>query len=221
VLPKLFLWGAGGHSRVVADIVRLAGAYQLAGFLDNVNPGRDGEMFCGAPVFGGADGPERLRAAGVTHAISAVGDCAARLRLAEVASGLGFVLAMAIHPRSTLAADVTVGPGTVIAAGAVVNPGANLGAHVIVNTCASVDHDCRVHDGAHIAPGARLAGCVTIGRGTWVGLGALVKENVTIGAGSLVGAGAVVLSDLPDNVLAYGAPARVIRWLGPPDHPGT
>jgi sugar O-acyltransferase (sialic acid O-acetyltransferase NeuD family) len=211
VLPKLFIWGAGGHARVVADIVRLARAYEVAGFLIDRQPRRDGATFCGAPLFGGDD-LERLGSAGFSHALVAVGDCAARLRLAEAVSARGFVLATAVHPRATLAADVAVGLGTVVAAGAAVNPGACLGANV-VNTGTSIDHDCRLADGVHVAPGARLAGRVTVGRGAWVGLGALVKQEVTIGAGTLIEAGAVVVRDLPDNVLAYGVPARIIRGL--------
>jgi acetyltransferase EpsM len=211
----LFIWGAGGHARVVADVVRVAGAYELAGFLDDRQPRCNGATFCGTPLYGGADGLERLRSAGFTHALVAVGDCAARLRLAEAVTARGFMLATAVHPRATLAGDVAVGPGTVIAAGAVLNPSASLGANVVVNTCASVDHDCRLDDGVHVAPGARLAGRVMVGRGTWVGIGAVVKQEVTIGAGTLIGAGAVVIRDLPDNVLAYGVPARVIRGQQP------
>jgi acetyltransferase EpsM len=209
--PKLVIWGAGGHARVAADIVRLADEYELVGFLDDVHPERAGEFFCGAPVLGGREQLGRLRAEGVTHALLAFGDGAARLRLAEALGRHGLRAAAAVHPRAVVARDVAVGPGTVIVAGAVVNPGARLGAQVIVNTCASVDHDCVVEDGAHVAPGARLAGGVWVGQGAWVGLGAVVKERVRVGSRSVVGAGAVVLRDLPDGVVACGVPARVLR----------
>ncbi|MGH7634357.1 MAG: acetyltransferase, partial [Gemmatimonadaceae bacterium] len=81
----------------------------------------------------------------------------------------------------------------------------------IVNTAASVDHDCDLADGVHVACGAHLAGHVRVGRGAWIGIGAVVRERVTIGAGAMIGAGAVVVSDVPPGVLAFGVPARVIR----------
>jgi len=50
---------------------------------------------------------------------------------------------------------------------------------------------------------------VTVGAGAWVGAGAIVLADV--GAGTVVAAGAVVTKPLPENVIAGGVPARVIR----------
>ena len=50
---------------------------------------------------------------------------------------------------------------------------------------------------------------VTIGAGAWVGSGAIVLADV--GKGTVVAAGAVVTKPLPDNVIAGGVPAKVIR----------
>jgi len=52
---------------------------------------------------------------------------------------------------------------------------------------------------------------VTIGNNVWLGAGAIVLPGVTIGDGSVIGAGSVVTKDVPSNVLAFGAPCRVIR----------
>ena len=50
---------------------------------------------------------------------------------------------------------------------------------------------------------------VTVGAGAWVGTGAIVLADV--GKGTVVAAGAVVTKPLPDNIVAAGVPARVIR----------
>lgn len=213
--PGLVIWGASGHARVLADIVRLAGEFEIAGFIDDANP--EVRTFLGAPILGSRDQLAMLHSNGARHVIVGIGNCAIRSRLAGIAEGVGFELATAVHPRAIIAGGVKVGGGTMIAAGAVVNPGATIGRNVIINTSASVDHDCVVGDGAHICPGVRLAGGVTIENGAWVGIGASVVAGVRIGAGSTVGAGAVVLKDVPDGVVCYGVPARVIRTqLAPP-----
>ena len=204
------IWGASGHARVVADVLRLQG-FRIAGFLDDVDPGRRGEDFCGAKVLGGREQLPLLLRRGVRRMAVGFGDCRRRLAAGEQARALGFTFPPAVHPRSVVAGDAELGEGTLVAAGAVVNPAARLGRHVIVNTCASVDHGCVVLDGAHIAPGARLAAGVRVGRCAWVGLGAVVKERVRIGDGAVVGAGAVVLRDIPDDMVAYGVPARPVR----------
>lgn len=209
--PQIAIWGASGHAMVVADILRLCGTYEIVGFLDDLHPERRGAAFCGAQILGGQEHLDVLLARGVQHIIFGFGDGAARLRLADVARAKGFSCPVAIHPRATVAEDVTIGPGTVVAAGAVINPGTRIGAHVIVNTCASVDHECVVEDGAHICPGARLAGSVMVGRAAWVGIGATVIERVRIGTTARIGAGAVVVQDIPAGSLAYGVPARAVN----------
>jgi len=212
-LDEIVIWGAGGHAAVVADLVRRTNRFQIVGFIDDVNPGRKGEDFCGARILGGRSQLAKLRRAGVKYLLVAFGDNAARLKCAAAAKEFGFTLATVISPSADVAAGTEVGLGTVIASGAVVTPDVRLGENVIINTSASVDHHCVVADGAHICPGVRLAGGVSVGRGAWVGIGATVIDDIKIGAGAMIGAGAVVVRDIPENAMAYGVPARVVRKL--------
>jgi acetyltransferase EpsM len=208
---RLVIWGAGGHALVVADIVRREQRFQIIGFLDSVNLQRRGEAFGGATVLGGEEQLAALQAQGVRHALIAVGYCGPRMKLAAQARAQGLELATAIHPSSVIAGEVTIGDGSVVMAGAVINPAARVGENVVVNTGALVDHGCLIADGVSISPGAVLGGDVRIGIGTFVGIGAVIREKIRIGAGSVIGAGAVVLHDIPDGVVAYGVPARVVR----------
>lgn len=50
---------------------------------------------------------------------------------------------------------------------------------------------------------------VTVGAGAWIGTGAIVLADV--GKGTVVAAGSVVTKPLPDNVIAAGVPAKVVR----------
>jgi sugar O-acyltransferase (sialic acid O-acetyltransferase NeuD family) len=202
--------GTGGHARVVADIVRVGSDYELVGFLDDFYPERHEQRFCDATVLGGREQMGKLMAQGIRHVILALGDNAARRRIATEFVAAGYVLGQAVHPRATLAADVRIGGGAVLMAGAVVNPNATLGENVIVNTCASVDHDCVLGNAVHLSPGAHLAGAVRVGDESWIGLGAVVLEGRSIGERTIVGAGAVVTRDLAADVVAYGVPAKAI-----------
>jgi acetyltransferase-like isoleucine patch superfamily enzyme len=74
-----------------------------------------------------------------------------------------------------------------------------------------LDHESKLGDGVHLAPGSTLCGCVEVGDFAFVGAGAIIMPNVSIGKNSIVGAGAVVTKDVPENVLVYGNPARIIR----------
>lgn len=210
-MDKVVVWGASGHALVVADILRLMGNYVIVGYLDSVSPHRRGESFGGANVLGGREHLEDLKRSGVNNLALGVGDCKARLELANVAMNLGFTLITAVHPSATVSSSVGVGAGSVLCAGSVVNPEAKLGLAVIVNTCASVDHECVIGDGVHISPGAHLAGKVTVGRETTLGIGSVARDGINIGERCIIGAGSVIVSDLPAGIMAYGVPARVIR----------
>lgn len=205
----IVIWGASGHALVVADIVDNLGVYRIAGFIDNVNPERVGEVFRGSTILGGIEALDVCLNKGLKHLALAFGDCESRLNFGLRSLQMGFVLPPLIHPSAVIAGDVNVGEGTVIAANAVVNPAATIGRFVIVNTSASIDHECWVSDGAHICPGAHLGGRVMVGRATWLGIGAVVRDKAKIGDVSVIGAGSVVVGDIPDNCLAYGVPARV------------
>ncbi len=205
------IWGASGHAKVVTEIIRLQGEFQIVGYLDNINPDRWHSTFCGAQILGGEEQLENLKKDGIENIIIAFGDCKARLEIGNVVKQKGFRLATAIHPNSIISPSISIKPGTVITAGAIINPGSVIGESVILNTASSVDHDCVIGDGAHICPGVHLAGNVSVGMGTWIGIGTSIIEKISIGSSSFIGAGSVVVDNVPDGVLAFGNPAKVIR----------
>lgn len=121
---------------------------------------------------------------------------------------------VARHSSVLVSPTATVGDGSMIFHGSCVQAGASIGRHVIINTSASIDHDCEIGDFVHIAPKVGLSGGVVVGEGTEIGVGASVLPNTRIGKWSKVGGGATVISDIPDNAVAVGTPARVIKLNG-------
>ena len=95
-----------------------------------------------------------------------------------------------------------------ISAGVIVQIDAVVGRYCSLNTACTVDHDNVLEDGVNIAPGAHLAGHVTVCEGAFIGIGATIKGGVRTGRGATVGAGAVVLRDVADGVTVVGNPAR-------------
>lgn len=102
-----------------------------------------------------------------------------------------------------------IGKGVVICAGAIIQVNAKIGNHCIINTKASVDHDCILEDFVHIASGATLCGNVTVGKGTLIGAGSVVREKIIIGKNVIIGCGSVVVSNIPDDCIAFGNPCRI------------
>jgi UDP-N-acetylbacillosamine N-acetyltransferase len=211
-MRKLLIFGAGGHAKVVAEIARL-NQWEVVGFIEGVNPLRKGESFYGSTILGGDEVLEDLLRSDVKHAIVAFGNNRLRVQTAWNLAEMGFQLPSAIHPSAIYAGDVEIGDGTVIAAGAVIGPSTSIGRYAIVNTQASLDHECRVFDGAHLGPGVVVTGGVVVGERVWIGAGAVISDHKKIGADSIVGAGAVVIRDIPEAVVAIGVPAKVTRQI--------
>ena len=211
---RIALWGASGHALVVTDILQLCREFEIIGYLDDANPERKNETFSEARVLGGKEQLSYLKEKGINHIIVAIGDCRARLKISATVQQAGFARITAIHPSSIVARSAVVGAGTVVAAGAVINPATKIGDDVIINTCASIDHECIINDGVHIGPGTHTGGLVRIDRCTFVGAGVTIRDRVHIGRNCVIGAGSVVVQDIPDDVVAYGVPARVVRTNG-------
>jgi acetyltransferase-like isoleucine patch superfamily enzyme len=75
------------------------------------------------------------------------------------------------------------------------------------------DHGTRLGESMHTQP-LESRGGITIEDSAWLGTGVIVLSGVRIGKGAVVGAGSVVWKDIPDNAIASGVPARVIRMRG-------
>lgn len=132
-----------------------------------------------------------------------------RIHIAAHLQEAGLSLAETVHPSAYVSSTARLSPGCHVLARATVGVDVKLADHCIINTGAIVDHECQLDKGVHLAPGATLAGCVTIGDYSFIGTNATVLPNITIGPNVTVGAGAVVTSNVPDNSIVYGVPARV------------
>ena len=210
---RVVIWGASGHAKVIANILEMNSSYELLGFLDDVSPERKGQNFYGKRILGGREQLFSLRDKNVKHIALGIGNCLARKELGSFLVEHGFSPLTVCHPTYSVASNVEIGQGTAILAGAVIDPACRIGNYCIINNNSVICHDTVVQDAVHICPGVHVAGKVTIGLASWIGIGSCVSDHVSIGARSYIGAGSVVVKDIPAGVLAYGNPARVIRSI--------
>lgn len=211
-MKKVLLWGAGGHGKVVLDLVRADSGSVVARFYDD-DESKNGTTFCGIPVIAGRQVLEnggRTSLAGI-HVVIAIGDNHARSGCFGRVLQSGMPAATLVHPSAVMSPDARVGPGTVVLARAVINAGADIGRNCIINTGAIVEHDCRIGDHVHVSPAATLGGGVVIGSLAQIGIGTTVLPGVHIGEETLIGGGCVVIRDAPPHETLVGVPARIIH----------
>lgn len=208
--------GAGGHGRVVLDVMLHEGRHDVVGFLDS-NPDLHSQRVDGVAVLGPLQRLETLNNEGVEGVIVAIGHNGTRRNFCEQVQRYGFELVNAIHPSANIANNVTLGKGVVVAAGVLVCAHCQIGDAVILNTGCLVDHETMIGTASHICPGVKIAGRVIVESGAFIGIGATIIQHVRVGHDAVVGAGAVVLKDAAPLSTVVGLPAREVKSLSNPN----
>ena len=207
-MKKIVLFGAGGHATVIIDILKAqieAGAsIQIKGFLDD----SDKKEWMGYPILGTLSSALEFHD-DKTEFIIAIGNNLIREMIQRKFSQLNFYTA--IHPTAVIGTNVFIQDGTVVMPRVVINANSEVGRHVILNTASVVEHDNVINDYVHLSPNATLCGTVRVKPLTHIGAGATVIQGKMIGMQSMIGAGATVITDIPDQVVAVGTPAKVIK----------
>lgn len=214
---KFVVWGSSGHARVLNALLTnvgdrivalcdndpaarsvvngaplILGSHGLAAFLMDWSP----HSLCGAVAIGGGRGSERRA-------------------ILDLFDHLGIAAPSLRHPDASVCGDVSIGAGSQVLAHATIAAGVDIGRACIINHGAVVDHECRLADGVHIAPGAVLTGVVDVGRDAFVGARAVVLPRLTLGEGCIIGAGAVVTKHVAAGDVVVGNPAKSFEKVTP------
>ncbi len=199
---KLYVFGASGHGKVVAELVKSTHSRIEALIDDAPKTSSTGEI----PIL---NTKELVPPQSDVAMIIAIGNNAIRKEISFRFSDYNFFTS--IHKTAFISPSATVGLGTVVMIHAIINSDAKIGNHVIINTAAIIEHECNIEDFVHISPKVTLSGNVSIGLGSHIGSGAIVIQGVRIGKWCTIGAGAVVINDIPDGATVVGNPGKIIK----------
>lgn len=210
-MPKLFvIWGCSGHAKVLTSIVNTQGGRVLA-YFDNC---KINSINAEIPIYFGEAGfntwINEQKNLSKVKGLAAIGGRRGsdRVNILNIFRSAGLNLEPLIHPTAFVCNTAKLGEGSQVLAQAIVAADSKLGDVCIINHKASVDHECILGSGVHLAPGATICGCVTIGENVLVGAGAVILPRLTIGSNSIVGAGAVVTKNVASGEVVMGNPAH-------------
>jgi sugar O-acyltransferase (sialic acid O-acetyltransferase NeuD family) len=211
-MKNIILVGGGNQSHYTIDIINKEGKYNIVGILDSIlNIGS--EKF-GYKILGRqTDIKEIVEEYDVFGGVISIGDNWSRQYVYnDILKSLpDFNFVNAIHPSTIIGDNASIGKGVVAMAGVIFNPKSVIGDFTFFATGAQIEHDCIINDFASVSAGSILGGYVTIGKFSAITLGVTIVDRVSIGENTVVGSGSLVVKSLPDNILAYGSPAKVIR----------
>lgn len=212
MMEKIILFGAGNQAHYTIDIIEKERKYEIAGIVDSIHAA--GSERFGYKVLGKISELKWIvDEQDVYGGIISIGDNWSRYLVYNQIIDLipDFIFVNAIHPSVIVGNSTKIGVGIVAMAGVVFNPLADIGDFTFFATGAQVEHDNIISEFASISAGSITGGYVKLGKFSALTLGVTVLDRLSIGENTVVGAGSLLLKDLPDNVLAYGNPAKIIR----------
>ncbi|HUH46946.1 MAG TPA: acetyltransferase [Arenibacter sp.] len=211
-MENVIIIGASGHAKVIVDIIEKQNQYRIQGFLDTYK--NKGEKLFNYSILGTEDDLNDIaQQHGIHGCFIAIGDNYTRKIMANKISVLNphIKFINAIHPTAIIGKKVKFGHGIAIMPGVVINSDSKIGDFCILNTNSSLGHDGIMEDYSSIASGVRTGGNLMLKECSAISIGATVIENIVIGNDTVIGAGALVNKNIPNLVVAYGVPAKIIR----------
>lgn len=211
-MENIVLIGGGTQALYTLDIIQKENKYNVVGIIDSIQP--IGHNIGGYKVIGRQ---ERMKDLSENYAfdggIISVGDNWTRKVIYEAILDIdpGFKFRSALHPSCIIGNYVDMGIGVVAMAGCIFNSGASIGDFTFFATGAIIEHNNIISEFASVSAGSLTGGYVSLGKYSAITLGVTVMDRVTIGENTVVGSGSLVTKNIPNNVLAYGSPAKVIR----------
>lgn len=203
----LGIYGAGGAGREAEELARLLRKWDEIVFIDDTaGPG----VFLGVrrmpfEQFQKQYPPES------SEVIVAIGEPSDRKNLFLQVKNAGYSLVNLVHPDAHVSLSAQLGTGIMIQKDVFIGCGAVIGDNVHMEPGVFIGHDSVVGGHCVFASKAALGGKVSIGQSVFVGLGASVRDRIAIGKRVIIGMGAVVIGGVPDDSIAMGQPAEIIK----------
>jgi sugar O-acyltransferase (sialic acid O-acetyltransferase NeuD family) len=116
-----------------------------------------------------------------------------------------------IHPTAHKSKSSIISNGVIIEPNCVISSQTFIDFGVNIKRNTSVGHHGIIEKYVEVNPGVTVSSNVILGEKSIIGSGSVIKDGIRIGKNSLIGIGSVVTKDIPDGVIAYGNPCKVIK----------
>ena len=215
-MNNVIIVGTGQQSKVIHYNIVCQNEYKIAGFFD-IDNRKWGIEYLGSKILEGYKDfdisylKKIRKEKDVSKFFIAIGNMGQRKWLYNFFIENDWEPINIIHPHAVISNYAEIGKGVLIEAGCLITPNPIIGNNVVINTGSQINHDNYIADHSYIASGVVLSGGVRIGECSLIDDGVIVTLGKKIGSNCIIGAGSVVTKDIPDNVIAYGNPCRIIR----------
>jgi sugar O-acyltransferase (sialic acid O-acetyltransferase NeuD family) len=215
-MKNIVIFGGGYSANCCIEIIELLNEYNIVGMIDSL--AEVGSQRYGYKIIGRQEYiAELIKDYNIQAGVIAIGDNYSRkIVFDEIKSKVPqFKFINAIHPTAHIGRNVKLGKGIIVREGAIVSTDCIIGDFCIINASSVLGHNSVIEEFSLFSTGSVSGGKVLLKKFSSVTVGVVIIDRITVGENTVVGSGAIVLKDLPDNVVAYGVPAKVIRTREP------
>ena len=210
----MLIIGAKGFAKEVLEVLHQLGQLQNIAFYDDINVNIGGSLYNSFPILKNQHEAEDFFLEKGNEFTLGMGDPLIRFKLYNKFKNIGGIFSSTISPLAQIGHYANeFGEGCNIMTNTVITNEIKIGKGVLINICCTVGHDTVIEDFVELCPDVNISGNCTIGKYSFLGTNATVLPHVRIGENVRIGAGSVVTKDIPDNRLAFGIPAQVIKKL--------
>lgn len=208
----MIIIGVKGFAKEILEILHQNNELEGLAFYDDVNHDLPNLIYDKFPILKNENQvKEHFQKYGNEFTIG-IGNPLLRIKMLEKFEALGGKLRSTLSKFSDIGSyEVHIGAGTNILSGAIVSNSVSIGKANLIYYNAIITHDVITGDFVEISPGAKLLGRCSVGDFSSIGSNAVILPDVKVGRNVIIGAGAVVRKDLPDDCVAVGIPAKIIK----------
>lgn len=212
----MLIVGAKGFAKEVLEIIHQMNQLENLIFFDDVNDDINGSLYEKFPILKTSEEVSDYFRTIDNRFTIGIGNPVLRKKLYDKFSSFGGIFTSTISPLASIGYYGNhIGIGSNIMTGTVITSDVHIEKGTLINLNCTIGHDSIIGKFVELSPGVHISGNCIIGDYTVLGTNACVLPKLTIGKNVIIGAGSVVTKDLPDNCVAVGIPAKIIKELMP------
>lgn len=212
----MIIVGAKGFAKEVLEVVYQLNKTDNLAFFDNVNTDIGDFLYNKFPILKSDNEVKNYFEKFGNEFTIGIGNPVLRYKLYKKFNDLGGIFTSTISPKAEIGFFGNhIESGCNLMTNSVLTNDIKIGKGVLINLSCTIGHDCIIEDFVELCPDVNISGNCIIGSFTFIGTNSTILPNVKIGKNVTIGAGSVVTKDIPDNSVALGIPAKVIKELAP------
>jgi len=212
----MLIIGAKGFAKEVLEVLHQQNVLNHIVFFDNISNDVPEKLYDLYPVLKTENQVEEYFSITDCSFTIGIGNPILRKKLKDKFTNLGGIFTSTISPKTDIGNfGNLIQNGCNIMTGTIITNDVTILEGVLINLNCTIGHDSIIGNFVELSPGVHISGNCKVGDFSVIGTNSTILPKINIGKNVIIGAGSVVTKDIPDNCMAFGVPAKIIKELDP------